>query len=42
MFLTGFLDLDLDSDMGTGLLYTHIPNLALYFDFEGAKYIHVL
>ena len=32
----------LDLDMVTGFLYTHIPNLALYLDFEGAKNIHVL
>ena len=42
MFLTRVWHLDLDFDMVTALLYTHIQLSALYLDFQGATNIHVL
>ena len=42
MFLTGVWHLDLDFDMVIHLYYTHVPILALYFDFEGAKNLYVI
>ena len=38
----GIWHLDLDLDMVNGLLKPMLQILALYFDFEGAKNIHVL
>merc|ERR1711954_344761 len=42
MLFTGVWNLEFDLDMVTGLCTLIFRILALYFDFEGAKIIHVL